>query len=64
MSLAVFNVSMAIDPATSEDITPVYVPLPGTVRCITIPLIFLRSVSNYIYSQPSDTVQVYNQAAY
>ena len=32
MFLAVFNVSKSIDPASGEEITPVYEPLPGTVR--------------------------------
>ena len=32
MSLAVFDVSKSVDPASGEVITPVYTPLPGTLR--------------------------------
>ena len=37
MSVAVFDVSKSVDPASGEVITPEYQPLPGTVRyCQTI----------------------------
>jgi hypothetical protein len=33
MSLAVFDVSKFVDPATGKEIGAEYIPLPGTVRC-------------------------------
>jgi hypothetical protein len=45
MSLAVFDVLKSVDLASGEVITPVYNPLPGTVRCC--PLFLSLTTSFY-----------------